>query len=190
MNVFEKSVKFIAAVVAFGLLFVSCGPKGNQPNVELIQDMMDQPALKAQDYQPYDREKSSMLVPPVGTWPKNVEPYLYKTNPEAAGKNLKNPYAGSAEVNQLGKRHFTNFCMVCHGEKGDGKGPVAEKWLPYVIPSLLTDKIRNYPDGRVFHIVTMGQGLMGTYIHQVPGVKDRWAIVNYVRQLQKQNGGQ
>ena len=49
----------------------------------------------------------------------------------------------------------------------------------------MTDKIRNYPDGHIFHIITDGQGLMGRYIHQMPSEKDRWAVVNYVRELQK-----
>ena len=184
LPIFGSAVLLVALTVA-GFLMTSCGPKGNQPNIEVIQDMMEQPALKAQDFHPHDREKSSMLVPPQGTWPKNRPAYLYKGKPVEAGQNLKNPYVGDAEVTALGQQHFTNFCMLCHGEKGDGKGNVAEAWKPYVIPSLLTDKIKNYPDGRIFHIITDGQGLMNTYIHQAPSEKDRWAIVNYVRKLQR-----
>ena len=186
------SVTILTVFTLAGLYLTGCGPKGNQPNVELIQDMMEQPALKAQDFHPHDREKSSMLVPPQGSWPKGVKPYLYKGDPIGAGKNLVNPYKGkgSNEIIQLGQRHFNNYCMVCHGEQGKGDGPVAEKWKPVVIPSLVTDKIKNYPDGRIFHIITDSQGLMNAYINQLPKEKDRWAVVEYVRQLQKQSGGQ
>ena len=52
-------------------------------------------------------------------------------------------------------------------------------------PSLLTDLIKGYPDGRIFHIITEGQGLMGAYIYQLPKIDDRWAVVNYIRSLQK-----
>ncbi len=180
------SVTLLVALTVAGLLITGCGPDGNKPNVEIIQDMMEQPALKAQDFHPYDREKGSMLTPPEGTWPTNRTPYLYWNSPEEAGQKMKNPSSGSAESTKLGKVHFENYCMVCHGQAGKGDGPVAEKWKPVVVPSLMTDKIRNYPDGRIFHIITAGQGLMGSYIHQVPDEKDRWAIVNYVRQLQKQ----
>lgn len=181
------SATLLTALTLAGLFFTGCGPKGNKPNVEVIQGMMEQPALKAQDFHPYDREKSSMLVPPKGTWPKNREPYLYsQTQAELAGQKMKNPYPGDAELTQAGKIHFNNYCMVCHGEAGKGDGPVAEKWAPVVVPSLMTDKIRNYPDGRIFHIITTGQGLMGAYITQMPSSKDRWAVVNYVRQLQNQ----
>jgi hypothetical protein len=187
------SVTLLTAFTIAGIFLTGCGPVGNKPNVEIIQDMMEQPALKAQDFHPQDREKSSMLLPPEGSWPQGVKPYLFsQAQAVEAGNTLRNPYAGSssAEIIQLGRIKYNNFCMVCHGDIGNGKGPVAEKWAPIVIPSLLTDKIRNYPDGRIFHIVTMGQGLMGSYINQLPSEEDRWALVNYVRELQKQNRGQ
>ena len=176
-------------IFSASLLFsvTGCGPKGNSPNIEVIQDMMEQPALKAQDFDPHNREKSSMLVPPEGTWPKNVEPYLYRGKPVEAGLKLKNPYAGdkSPEFLKLGQQHFNNYCLLCHGPGGAGDGQIAAKFVGVKPPSLLTDKIRNYPDGRIFDIITVGQGIMGTYIHQLPKEKDRWAVVNYVRSLQK-----
>ena len=180
-------MKTLLYLIIFSLFVISCGPSGNEPNVEVIQDMMDQPALKAQDYHPYNREKSSMLVPPEGSWPKNVKPYLYSGKPVEAGEKLKNPYSNNntAEFLELGKRHYNNFCLVCHGPAGQGDGPVAEKFIGRKPPSLLSDLVRNHPDGRIFHIITEGQGIMGTYIHQLPNEKDRWAVVNYVRSLQK-----
>ena len=192
MLVAVGGMSLMALFTLLGIIMVGCGPTKNKPNVELIQDMMEQPALKAQDFQPYDREKSSMLVPPKGSWPKNAKPYLYKGDPIGAGKNLVNPYAGSidAEFLDQGRRHYNNYCLVCHGEAGKGNGPVAEKWKPVVIPSLVTDKIKNYQDGRIFHIITDGQGLMMPYINQMPKEVDRWAVVNYVRELQKKAGGQ
>lgn len=189
--VFGSLTLLVLLTVSMHML-TGCGPTGNKPNIEVIQDMMEQPALKAQDFHPHDREKSSMLVPPKGSWPKNVDPYPYWNDPVAAGKNMKNPFSGqvSEDFIQRGKRNFNNYCMVCHGEKGRGDGSVAEKWKPVVIPSLVTDKIKNYPDGRIFHIITAGQGLMGSYINMLPSGKDRWAVVQYVRQLQKESGGQ
>lgn len=183
-------VSVLGGLTVVTIMVTACGPRNGKPNVELIQDMMEQPALKAQDFLPDHRDTSSMLVPPKGAWPKNRTPYLYWTDPVAAGQKMSNPYANdkSPEFAQLGKIHFNNYCIYCHGEKGDGKGNVAEKWKPIVVPSLLTEKIRNYPDGRIFHIITAGQGLMGSYATQMPFEKDRWAVVNYVRELQKNAG--
>lgn len=179
-------IKRITLIVV-GWALVSCGPTQNEPNVEIVQDMMEQPALKAQDFHPHDREKSSMLVPPDGSWPKNVKPYLYQNDPIAAGQKLKNPYVAdqTPDFLEIGKIKYNNFCLVCHGEGGAGDGPVAAKFVGVKPPSLLTDKIKDYPDGRIFHIITAGQGVMGNYIAQLPEEKDRWAVVNYVRSLQK-----
>lgn len=44
------SFRFLGQVVILGLFLWGCGPSGNKPNVELIQDMMDQPAVKPLEY--------------------------------------------------------------------------------------------------------------------------------------------
>jgi hypothetical protein len=54
------------------------------------------------------------------------------------------------------------------------------------IPPLTSDKVKAFKDGRIFHIITDGQGLMGSYASQIRNESDRWAIVNYVRTLQRQ----
>jgi mono/diheme cytochrome c family protein len=40
-----------------------------------------------------------------------------------------------------------------------------------------------YPEGKLYHVITHGQGLMSGYGANIP-VRDRWAIVAYVRALQ------
>ncbi len=167
--------------------FTGCGPTsdGQQPNVEIIQDMMEQPALKAQDFDPHNREKSSQLIPPEGTAAKNREVYLYKGNPEGASANLKSPEV-NPDMLKLGEKHFKNFCYVCHGEKGMGDGPVAAKFQGVKPPSLMSEKVRGMKDGGIYHIITDGQGVMGAYITQMPFSKDRWAVLAYVRKLQSE----
>jgi mono/diheme cytochrome c family protein len=49
---------------------------------------------------------------------------------------------------------------------------------------LYSDKVVNWTDGRIYHTMTMGQGLMPSYASQVLP-EQRWAIVHYVRALQK-----
>ena len=162
----------------------------SEPNVELIQDMMDQPALKAQDYEPYDVNKAAERLPPPNTVPVGYKPYPYHNDPETASKNLKNPLAGnmSPEVITLGQRKFETFCAVCHGYKGAGDGPVSVK-MALKPPPLISEKITTYPDARIFHIITDGQGVMSSYAYQLVDERDRWAIVNYVRSLQKMSKG-
>lgn len=174
-------------IVLLSLFMISCSGGRDKTNIEVIQDMMEQPALKAQDFHPNNREKSSMLVPPEGSWPKNVKPYLYwGKSPQEAEKGLRNPYSSenSKEFLALGKRHYDNFCLVCHGATGKGDGPVAEKFQGVKPPSLVSPKVQAFGDGRIFHIITNGRGIMGSYIHQLPKEKDRWAVVNYIRSLE------
>ncbi len=178
---FFLCVSLFASVFVFGL--TGCGPSDGKPNVELIQDMMVQPANKAQDFLASNPEKSSQLVPPEGTAAVNREVYLYKGNPEGAEANLKMPEV-TADMVKLGEKHFKNYCLVCHGEKGAGDGPVASKFQGVKPPSLLSDKVRGMKDGGIYHIITDGQGVMGTYINHMPWSKDRWAVVSYVRKLQ------
>ena len=40
-----------------------------------------------------------------------------------------------------------------------------------------------YPDGMLYHVIAPGKGLMSGYGASIP-VRDRWAIVAYVRALQ------
>lgn len=177
-------IGMFAAVFLMGL--TGCSDP-TRPNVEVIQDMMVQPAIKAQDVDPHTG-KSGMRVPPEGTAAINREVYLYKGNPEMAAQKLSNPYATpSAEIIKLGEKHYKNFCMVCHGDVGKGDGPVADKFQGVKPPSLLTPKVRGMKDGQIFHIITEGQGVMGTYINHMPFSKDRWAVVSYVRKLQKES---
>ncbi len=178
---FFLCVSLFASVFVFGL--TGCGPSDGKPNVEIIQDMMVQPANKAQDFLASNPEKSSQLVPPEGTAAVNREVYLFKGNPEGAASNLKMPEV-TAEMVKLGEKHFKNYCLVCHGEKGAGDGPVASKFQGVKPPSLLSDKVRGMKDGGIYHIITDGQGVMGTYINHMPWSKDRWAVVSYVRKLQ------
>lgn len=191
MLVTEKSLHwaFLFCISLFAGVFLlgltGCSDK-TKPNVEVIQDMMEQPALKAQDFQPENREKSSMLLPPEGTLAQDREAMKYSTDPEGAGKNLKMP-AVTPDVLALGEKHYKNYCLLCHGEKGMGDGLVGQKFTGVKPPTLLSEKVRSYGDGRIFHVITYGQGVMGNYMYQMPMSKDRWAVVAYVRKLQQEN---
>ena len=157
-----------------------CSAGKNKTNVELIQDMMNQESLKTQ-------EEGAMFVPPEHSRAINRTYYPYKGRVDLAEKKLKNPLQDqfSGELVGLGKRQYEKACIYCHGSKGLGEGVVAGKMIVKPL-SLVSEKAMNYSDGRLYHIIHEGQGLMGGYSKQVPGEKERWALVNYVRMLQKQ----
>ncbi|MNT30857.1 hypothetical protein D3C72_1666710 [compost metagenome] len=53
-------------------------------------------------------------------------------------------------------------------------------------PALLTDKVKAWPDGHLYHVITVGQGVMGPYASHIPQ-SVRWQVVNYIRFLEKQD---
>ena len=170
----------------FLLAGCSCSGGRNRTDVEWLQDMMKQPSFKEQEGGA--KGESTLRIPPKNTRARNKEYYPYKGRVQLAEKNLQNPYAGqlTAAVIGRGKRQYEKTCIVCHGPKGDGVGLVSMK-MAVRPPSLLTVKVMNYSDGRIYHIIHEGQGLMGSYKKQVFRKKDRWALVNYIRMLQREN---
>ena len=168
-------------------LLTSCSDK-SKPNVELIQDMMESPAIKPQEYDESSPNHSGMRLPPAGTQPVGFAPYRYAEDIDGAAKN-KNPLAGdfSEAVLKTGLKFYTTNCTMCHGENGEGgqQLTVTQK-MALKPPSLLTPKIRGWTDGQIYHVITMGQGVMGAHAAHIPQ-KYRWQVVNYIRTLQKEN---
>jgi mono/diheme cytochrome c family protein len=101
-------------------------------------------------------------------------------NPATADR-LVNPTVPDSTLVR-GDTLFHTFCAVCHGNAGAGDGPVGRMVGAL---SLLTDKARNLSDGYLYSIIRYGRGLMPRYGDKVYRHEDRWAVVNYVRQLQR-----
>jgi mono/diheme cytochrome c family protein len=75
------------------------------------------------------------------------------------------------------------YCAPCHGQTGKGNGIVAQRgFLPP--PTFHSDLIRGYPDGQIYEAIANGIRNMPSYRSQIP-VADRWAVVAYVRALQR-----
>jgi mono/diheme cytochrome c family protein len=91
---------------------------------------------------------------------------------------------------QRGRQRFNIYCAPCHGRAGDGNGLVSVRatelqqgtWVPPT--SLHSEPVRNQPVGQIFHSITNGVRKMSAYGSQI-SVEDRWAIVLYIRALQR-----
>ena len=81
-----------------------------------------------------------------------------------------------------GQEVFNAFCSPCHGRTGRGDGIVVKRG--YTRPPDLTDEnTASAPVGHYFNVITNGFGAMPDHAAQVK-VRDRWAIVAYLRALQ------
>ncbi len=190
LGALTKGSVWMLPILSLNLL-LGCNAGPNRTNIELIQDMMESPAVKAQDFDPNSPDGLAMRVPPEGTVPRGFVPYPFKGQPLEAERNLRNPLVGdfSPELIDLGQRNYQIFCGICHGVNGRGDGPVAEK-MALRPPSLVTDRVKAMNDGRLYHIIVDGQGVMGSYAAQIRDEQARWAIVNYMRNLQRQSEAQ
>lgn len=154
---------------------MGCGTH-TQPNVIYMPDMVYSPAFKAQ-------KEGSMRTPVKGTIPRGFKPYAFaKEERDVAGPKSSNPLPRTKVVLLRGQALFNTYCIVCHGPAGEGDGTIVPKFPRP--PSLQSDKVRGWLDGNIFHTITMGQNLMPSYASQI-GVQDRWAIIHYVRALQR-----
>ncbi len=141
-----------------------------------------------------------------GTVPRGslADPYEVRTgrragtDPNAFGKDVfvaRVPIDVTDELVQRGRERFNIYCAICHGRLGNGDGKIPERGFTRP-PSFPDDLSRGFkirgtdlpltevPDGYIFEVISRGFGAMADYSAQVP-VHDRWAIVTYVRALQK-----
>jgi mono/diheme cytochrome c family protein len=93
------------------------------------------------------------------------------------------PLPVTIELVRRGQREFTINCAVCHGATGQGNG-ITSKYGLNGIANYHQDKYRQMADGQIFNTITHGYNTMMAYGDKVT-VKDRWAIIAYIRALQK-----
>ena len=122
-----------------------------------------------------------MRLPVEGTVARGFIPYPFErqTNPAEV---LSNPNFPTKENLELGQRKFLTYCSPCHGNFGDGDSRLAGQFPNP--PTLHSERARNFQDGMIYHIITVGQNVMPSYASQVTR-EQRWAIVNYIRALQR-----
>jgi mono/diheme cytochrome c family protein len=110
----------------------------------------------------------------------------------ALSVNDKNPLVltnkNSSEMLAKGKSLYTAMCQHCHGEKGDGNGPMvlSGAYTAGVIPAY-TDRL-SVSDGQMFYSIYYGKGMMGAH-NSLVSKKEIWTLVHYVRQFQNADYG-
>ena len=112
-------------------------------------------------------------------------PYrIHKDSAEYAGRVLVNPIDSTTEVVAEGKALYSIYCIACHGEKGQGDGLVGKVFLG--VPAYNLGRVKELPEGQIFHTITHGRGRMMAHSSQV-SVDERWKITRYIQVLQNQN---
>jgi mono/diheme cytochrome c family protein len=202
-------VLVILAMIPPALIARTRAVPADRRRIHLIQDMDNQSKFKAQHLNAMFKDQRAMRPPVPGTVARgetNLDDHLHRgwasrPAPNVSAANF--PWATSfprqvpltMDLMRRGQERFTIFCRPCHGDSGYGDGIVNKRAMEllntatngtqWVQPKSLHEQaIREQPLGQIFHTITHGIRTMPSYESQIP-VEDRWAIVAYVRALQR-----
>lgn len=169
--------------------------------IHLVQDMDNQASIRAQAPNPLFRDGRGARPPVGGTVARGglrTDDHLHIGFVDGRWVDTFPP---SIEVDRAlverGRERYDIYCAICHGYAGYGDGMVHRRAMElvnnpaignetqWVQPRSLHDPaVRSQSPGEIFNTITNGRNTMAGYQAQVP-VRDRWAIVAWVRALQR-----
>ncbi len=171
------AIAALAALAALAVLSTGCR-----------QDMFEQPKFKPLDEDRFFTDGRSARPIPAGTLR-----YGETDQSEAMAQGTQNgvfvatiPVPVNETLLKRGQERFDIYCSPCHGRTGDGHGMINKRG--FLQPAdLNSERVRNAPPGYIYAVIAHGYGSMPDYAYQV-ALRDRWAIVAYIRALEASRG--
>jgi mono/diheme cytochrome c family protein len=196
----KNNIVFAAFIMLATVAMLSSCRDKKSTGLEYARNMYD-PIGYNQD-QPTDTSKipsfngQTAQTPPPNTDPIGFVRYEVPNTKEGydASVAVVNPLPLTEQNLLEGKHFYKVFCSPCHGEKGDGQGHIVKldkgiSGVPaYFGPEALSSRgglMKDMPAGKVYHTIVYGLNAMGSYASQLTPT-ERWKVVMYVQQLQKQ----
>ncbi len=185
------------------------GEKTTNEPWEIFPDMVRQMKVRAQSPLQFFADGRGPRLPINGTVPIGYEMPKAETSPPTAGApamphgfSVGTDYADTGkmgnnwgtgipvpvtpELIERGRQRFNITCVMCHGATASGNGITKQYGLATVV-TLQDDRIRKMADGEIFNTITNGKNTMLAYGPTIM-VADRWAIIAYLRALQRSQG--
>ncbi|MCM8537104.1 MAG: cytochrome c [Lentisphaeraceae bacterium] len=196
-----KSLSKAALIVFSAVVLFGCrGSESKKTPIHLNPNLDLQEKYKPQEEGSFFEDGGTMRAPVEGTIPlgdqyvRNGADYLKADSEFYQGLDSNNQpvdkmpsldrlgFKDTASLLARGKERYEIYCTPCHGSLGNGKGLVAQRGFPNV----LDISTANYkaPLGQIYKAINIGGAVMPSYAYQIK-VRDRWAIVAYVKVLQK-----
>jgi len=199
----------IAIVAVFGFR----GQTSTGSPIEVFPDMVRQPKVRAQAPLGFFADGRGARVPVPGTVPMgyempkpgseatpgaqpvpcemNAQPNLgfssgtdyFNTGKMGTNWGTGFPMQVDARMMERGKQRFDINCAICHGPTAAGDGLTKQYGMATVV-TLQDERIRKMSDGEIFNTITHGKNTMMAYGPNIT-VSDRWAIIAYLRALQR-----
>ncbi len=175
--------------------------KHSLPRIHWIQDMDNQGRFRAQHANPMFADGRAMRQPVAGTVARGElradTHYNHGVVAQAWATTFPRQTRVTPDLLARGQERFVIYCTPCHGASGYGDGlvnqralavmgdPTRSKGTSWVEPKSIHDSdILAQPVGQLFNTITNGVRTMGSYESRI-NVHDRWAIIAYIRELQK-----
>lgn len=144
---------------ACGLFCASCGPHMN------VQ----------QNIQPYEKKMPEL---PPGSVPTRGR---LQTLTLLQSRVAANPLPRTPLNIENGHIFYTYYCIQCHGEHGDGNGPVGWSYVPKPT-DLSTPRVTSMTDGQLYTRMLIGTGHDPVLLQTVLP-EHRWPLVMYLREF-------
>lgn len=180
-----------ASALLFATVLTTGCNRADDPGIEYAPEMYE-----SIPYEPLRQVGANTInpmglnerTPVVGTVPRgklNYFTHIGKDSVTIAERVLREPYAYTKANLEEGKTLYTRNCQHCHGEQGDGQGPVGQKFKG--VPNYSTGAYKTMNEGHIYHVIQWGKGRMMPHGSQV-NPEERWKIAMYVRVLQMGKG--
>ncbi len=209
--VYAVIVVIFLALIPPALIARARSTTSEKPRIHLVQDMDNQHRLKAQQASPQFgdidlfRDGRAMRPPIAGAVSSVIQGggqeeddhYEKGLNGQAWATSFPPQVNVDLALLQRGQERFNIYCSVCHGLAGYGDGIVHQRAMEllstpsisngtvWVAPkSLHEEQIVAQPLGQIFNTISNGVRNMSGYAAQIP-IEDRWAIVAYVKALER-----
>ncbi|MGC4073199.1 MAG: cytochrome c [Nibricoccus sp.] len=180
------------AVVGTVSIFGFRGSISTKPPLEVFPDMDRQAKYKAQAASPFFADGRADRPLPAGVVSRGdlrADDHLH------LGKKADGSWASGfpasisidAKLLERGQDRFAIYCQPCHGAIGDGNG-ITKSYGMGATPSYHDDRLRKMSEGEIYNTIIHGKGNMLSYADKL-SPEDRWAVIAYVRALQRAQTG-
>ena len=97
-------------------------------------------------------------------------------------EKMENPFASTADAENVGRMLYSKHCKSCHGKSGEGDGPKAET-IDTQMPDISSDAFKAQSDGAIYYKTFIGRDDMPSFEKKIADEKEQWLLVNYVKSL-------
>ena len=182
-----RNTFYIVALLGFVVLAGCRGTVSDKPPVHLNLNMDYMERYDPQEASRFFEDGRTMRPPVPGTIARGMlkaDARFYQGVEADGSYVLDMPVPITEAFVERGRERYNIYCAVCHGRAGDGKGIVMTGGYGFAQIGYHNDRLRGIENGYLYEVIANGIRTMPAYGQQIP-VADRWAIVAYMRALQR-----